>query len=97
MRDATAGDHPVDLTGLNGLLRADAVAMHDLAVEQVRDGGQADVRMRPHIYRSRNPALEVRWPEMVKENERAHHVLLCKRQHTSYFKSAQIAAALFDH
>ena len=33
MRDAAAGDHPVDLVGLDGLLHADAVAMHDLARE----------------------------------------------------------------
>src|SRR5262245_20169442 len=35
VRDAAPRDHPVDLVGLDGLLNADAVAMHDLAREQV--------------------------------------------------------------
>ena len=49
MRDAAAGDHPVHFVGLDSLLHTDAVAMHDFAREQIGDGGEADVRMRPHI------------------------------------------------
>ena len=33
VRDAAARDHPVDLAGFDGLLHADAVAVHDLARE----------------------------------------------------------------
>ena len=36
MHDAAAGGHPVDLAGTDRLRRAEAVAMHDLAVEQDR-------------------------------------------------------------
>ena len=35
--------------GLDGLLHADAVAMHDLAREQIGDRGESDVRMRTHV------------------------------------------------
>src|SRR5690606_37787674 len=49
MSNALARSHPVDLARLNCLLGAEAVAMHDLAVEQIGDGGQADVGVRSHI------------------------------------------------
>ena len=39
--------------GLDRLLHADAVAMHDLAGEQVGDRGESDVRMRAHVDRLR--------------------------------------------
>ncbi len=35
--------------GRIGMRGAEAVAMHDLAVEQIGDGGEADMRMRPHV------------------------------------------------
>src|SRR4051794_9962018 len=38
MGDAGPGRHPVDFAGTYGLLEAEAVAMGDLAFEQVSDG-----------------------------------------------------------
>src|SRR6185437_567238 len=49
MSDPAARRHPVDVTGPDRLVRAQAVAMHDLTLEEIRDRGQADVRMRPHV------------------------------------------------
>ena len=43
--DAVARRHHVELTGPDRLLGAEAVAVHDLAVEQPRDRLQPDVRM----------------------------------------------------
>jgi hypothetical protein len=34
---------------------------------------------------------------MVEENERPHHPPPCKRQHPTYLKAAQVAAALIDN
>ena len=50
---------------------ADAVAMLDRAVEQIGDGGEVDVRMRPDVH-----ALARRQPrraEFVDEDERPDH------------------------
>ena len=49
MHDAAAGGHPVDLAGPDRHGGAEAVAVHDLAVEQVGHGGEPDMRMRPHV------------------------------------------------
>ncbi len=49
MGDAAAGGHQVQRAGADGQLRAQAVAVHDLALEQVGRGGEADVRVRPDV------------------------------------------------
>src|SRR5688572_6066285 len=53
MRDAAAGGHQIHLAGPDRLLGADAVAVHDLAVEEVGERGEPDVRMRAHVDRTR--------------------------------------------
>ena len=45
MHDAAPGAHPVDRAGLDGLLRAQGVPVQDLALEEVSQRGQVDVRM----------------------------------------------------
>ena len=67
--------------------------MHDLAFEQVRDGRQADVRVRPDIDAARNARLEAHRAEVVEENERSDHPTLGERKHASDFESAKVAAA----
>ena len=49
VHDAAAGGHPVQLARPDDLLEAEAVAVHDLALDQPGEGRQADVRMRPHV------------------------------------------------
>jgi hypothetical protein len=49
VHDAAARGHPVHLARADHLLGAEAVAMHDLAVEEVRDRREPDVRMRAHV------------------------------------------------
>ena len=39
MRDAAAGRHPIELSRPDRQHRAEGIAMHDLAGEQVGDGG----------------------------------------------------------
>src|SRR5687767_12103561 len=96
MGNAATGDHPVDLVGLDGLLHADAVAMHDLAGEQVGHRGETDVRVWADVDGFRNPGRESHWADMVEENERADHVPARVRQHASDFEPAQVAAPLVD-
>ena len=68
MHDAAPGRHPVDGAGPDRQRGAEAVAMHDLAVEQIGDGGEPDMRMRPHV--DAVAGLEHRRAEMVEEDER---------------------------
>ena len=96
VRDAAAGDHPVDLVGLDGLLHADAVAMHDLAGEQIGDRGEPDVRVRAHVDGLRDTRREGHRADVVEEDERADHVPARERQHAPDFEAAEVAAALVD-
>src|SRR5688572_335523 len=49
VRDAAAGDHPVDVAGTDGLRRAQVVAVKELPSEEVRHRAQVDVRMGPYV------------------------------------------------
>jgi hypothetical protein len=73
MGDAAAGRHPVDLARADGEVGTDAVLVGDLALEQVGQGGQADVRVRAHVDIARKAGLELHRPHVVEEGEGAHH------------------------
>src|SRR5690606_34968616 len=93
--------HPVDLAGMDRLLGADAVPVHDLAFEQVGDRGQPDVRMRTHVDTARQARFELYRAHVVEKDEGTHHAPLHEWQHTPDFKAAEVLAALgddkFDH
>ncbi len=89
--DALTCGHPVDFAGPDHLLVAERVAMRDLAVEEVRDRRQADVRMRPHIGRARHRSGEFERPKVIEEDERADHATLRERQHAADLEAAEIA------
>jgi hypothetical protein len=93
--DAAPRGHPVDLARPDGDGAADAVAMHDLAGEQIGHGGKPDMRMRAHV--EALPAAEFHRPHFVKKNERADHAALCRGQRPAHLKPAEIACARHDH
>ena len=69
MDDAASGGHAeIDRPRADGLHVAEAVAMDDLAVKQIGDRGEPDVRMRTHIHAVARCHLH--GPEMVQEDER---------------------------
>jgi hypothetical protein len=74
---------------------AEAVAMHDLAVEQEGDGGKPDMRMRPHV--DAVPGAELGRPEMVEDDERPDHARAPRRQRAMHLKAAEIDRARHDH
>ena len=82
MHDTAASGHPVyrarrDLHG-----GPQAVPVHDAALEQVREGAEADVRVRPDVYR-----LHVAYghrPHVVDENKGAHGSFGTERQQPSH-------------
>ena len=53
--------------------RRRAVAVHDLAGEQIGDRGEPDVRVRAHVHR-RNARRESHRPDVIEEDERPDHV-----------------------
>ena len=67
MGDAASRRHPVDVAGLDLLHRAQGVAMHLSAVEQIGDGGQADMGMRAHIHAL--AGRKFHRPEIIEEQE----------------------------
>ncbi len=97
MRDPAAGRHPIDLAGLNRFLRSHAVAMHDLAFEQVRNRCQPDVGMGANIRRFGNAGSKLGGTDVIEENKRPHHSVGAERQHPPDLEAAQIAAALVNH
>ena len=96
MGDATACDHPVHFFGLYRLHHAHAVAMHDLAREQIGHRRKSDVRMRTHVDGLRETGGEVFRADVIEKYEGADHVPPGVRQHAPDFKSSEVAAALFD-
>ena len=90
--------HPVDLLGTDCLLVGQAVAMHDLACEQIGDRGEPNMRMRSNIGAAINATGDVDRPDMVEENEGAHHLAFCERQDPAYLETAaKLPSPLFDH
>ena len=69
--------------------------MHDLALEQIGHGGEADMRMRPDI--EAGARREDRRTHMVEEHERAERAALGERQHAAHLEPvAEIAGTRLD-
>ena len=73
VHNAATGNHPVDVTGVDLLHGAQAVAMQHAACKQVSHRRQTDMRMRTHI-----DALACGkngGSDMVEKHKRADHAL----------------------
>ena len=82
--------------GANHLMKAEAVPVHDLAREQIRDRRQSDVRMRPNVDAPRQIRNHLLGPHVIEEHERADHAALRPGQHAPHLEAAEIAATRFD-
>ena len=69
--------------------------MHDLAVEQVGDGRQADMGMGPHVHAGSEQ--ELGRPHLVEEDEGADHLPLRRGQRPAHLEAAEVAGAGHDH
>ena len=96
VRDAAARRHPVHFARTDRLLRAHAVAMHDLASEEVGERGKADVRMRTHVDAARDRRRKIHRSHVVEEHERADHAPLGEGKDSADFEAAEVAAPLRD-
>jgi hypothetical protein len=79
------GRHQIDLTGADGLNITFAVAVDDLAIDQVGQRGEADVRMGPRIEALSGTKGDR--AEAVEEDKRTYHPPLRGGQRTSHLKT----------
>src|SRR5580658_227379 len=82
MHDAASGAHPIDGAGFDALHRTQAVSMHHRTFEQIRDRGEADMRMRPNV--DVHARFDIERPEVVEEYERAYRAPCQSRQQAGY-------------
>ncbi len=92
--DAAARRHQVHLAGHDRERIALAVAVHDLAVEQVGHGRQPDVRVRAHV--DAVSGDELHRAHLVEEDERPDHLALAVRQRAAHLEPAEIAHPRHD-
>ena len=84
--DAGPRHHPVDVACDNGLVGAQAVAMSYGAVEQVGDGGQADIPVRAHVETA-----------IAEELARPDHLPFPRRKRAAHLEPADVVRARNDH
>jgi hypothetical protein len=69
--------------------------VQDLALEEIGDGGQADVRVGPDV--DALAGQEVRGPHVIQEDEGTHHPPLGEGQHAADLQTiAQVLATPFE-
>ena len=74
---------------------AQAVAMEHLALEQVGDGGEPDVRVRAHVDAVADQ--ELGRAHLVEEDEGPDHLLLRGGQRAAHLEAAEVAGTRHDH
>ncbi len=94
MNDATAGGHEVDGTGVNLDVCADGIAVKDSALDEVSEGGEANVRMREDV--EILVLGECDWAHVIDINEGANHPFLAKREQTANEECTDLGGAFFD-
>ncbi len=70
--------------------------MHDLAREEIGDGGETDMRMGPHVDVARQALGHVDRAHMIEEHEGPDRPPLRLGQDAPDLEAAQTAPALFD-
>ena len=94
VHDASPRRHPVHRSGRDGPVESQAVLVPDDPLEEVRDGGEADVGVRSH--RNAPAGREDGRPHVVEEDERADALALCGRQDAPYLEVAEILGPRAD-
>src|SRR5271165_5462204 len=94
MHDALAGGHPVDVAWRDSLRRAEAVAVHNLPLEEIGYSRKADMRMGPDVDAFAQD--ELGRPHLIPEYEGADHLTLRRGERAPHVKAAKIAHARHD-
>ena len=91
MNDAAARRHQIDRARLDYRHSAEAVAVANGAIEQIGDGRQIDVWMRPHVHAA--PQIELRRTEAIDEDEWPDHRPPSRGQGAAHIERADIVAS----
>jgi hypothetical protein len=94
MGDAAPRRHQVHLAGHDRERIALAVAVHDLAVEQIGHRRKPDMGMRTHI--DAVSGDELHRAHLVEEDERSDHLALAVRQRAPHLEAAEVAHPRHD-
>ena len=94
MGDAAPRRHQIHLAGHDLERIALAVAVHDLAVEQVGHRREPDMGVRAHVHAVSGD--ELHRAHLVEEDERPHHLALAVRQRAAHLEAAEIAHPRHD-
>src|SRR5436309_14682691 len=95
MHDAMSSRHPVHRTWADRHHCAKAVTLDYFAVEQIRDRGEVDVRMRSDIDTLAD--AELGRPHLVEKDEGSDHLPHSGRQCTANLEASEIAGAGHNH
>ena len=80
--------------GRIGWTEPQAVPVQDLSLDHPGDGGEPDMRVRPHV--DAGAGQELRRPHLVEEHERPDHPPLRRRQRPAHLEPADVAGARDD-
>src|SRR5262245_34098078 len=94
MHDAASGGHPVDLAGLDRHGGAEAVTVHDLAIEEIGYGGEADMRVWANV--ETIARVEFRRSKMIEKDKWPNHAGPSGRQCTTDREVAEVHCARHD-
>ncbi len=78
VRHSAAGGHPADFAGAHALVAAEAVLVQQLTLEQVGEGGEADMRMLADVHAAAGGVI--RFQHMVEKHEGADTAAFGRRQ-----------------
>ncbi len=88
VNNAATGGHQVDGAWMNGLHHTKTIAVKDLALKEVSDGGDTDVRVRSYI--DAFAGRKFCWPHVIEEDKGTHHALPCGGKHATHGEFAEI-------
>ena len=94
VHNTLASCHQIDRVFPDGLFETEAVTMKNFAVEQIRNRGKTNVRVRPNI-----DAVAGRkggGSHVIEENERTYHSPYRRRQHAAHAETAQLFVSRLD-
>src|SRR6476661_8600466 len=86
--DSPTRGHPVDSAGLDALFGTKAIPVQERTFEQIGDGRQADMRMRPHVDTA--ACRKLRRSHVVEKNERTDHSVWMAWQQSPDFESPKV-------